>query len=358
MADGDEVVEGSAVEQGGPMPEIDEAVEDYLPSGVDLVLRDPDDAHEVAVVLDAHDVASMVQWAQENALRKWVYQLPDGTMGLTVHAVQDIVQQMNYRHGLGIGLMPETLTVERIVEDLGSVGPEPLWSARVFARDRAGLVLPGVSMEPVYMQLTEKTARKWREKGKQVPEDRRVFDVFSQTKAVNKAYRNALGAFIPEEVEQTVIAMYASDPRRVERIRTEQEQRTVDLPPALTDERAQAQVARARELYAQIRELHGGRGKIVVTPGKFHAWVTAAQHDHGRLDDLIAHLQELLETLPAQLAAQALKEQAVDSAREVACPKCEARPRQFCQGVRGSHAERVAVRLEQLRAGAEEGGAA
>jgi hypothetical protein len=54
-----------------------------------------------------------------------------------------------------------------------------------------------------------------------IPEDNAIFDVFSRTKAIKKATRNALAAFIPEEVEQTIIAMFEKDPSRVERIQTE-----------------------------------------------------------------------------------------------------------------------------------------
>lgn len=329
---------------------VDGSVEEYMPPREEMVLRDPGDAHERFMVLDAHDVAMMVEWAQSSALRRWVYDIPGVGMGLTIHAVQDITQAMNWRGKCRIGTVPETLKVERITEDLGNNGPEPLWDATIFARDAiTGAELPGAAMEPLMMKLTDSKAKEWRRKGRTVPEDGRVFDVFSKTKAIQKATRNALAAFIPEEVEQTVIAMFASDASRVERIRTEAEAKVAELAPALTDERATAQVQKARVLYADIRELHGGRGKVAVTPGQFNAWVNSAQHSHDRLDDLLKHLEHLRESLPAQLAAQALQEQAVDSALQVACPACEASPRQFCRGVRGSHRERVAVRLAQLQ---------
>jgi hypothetical protein len=109
-------------------------------------------------------------------------------------------------------------------------------------------------------------------------------------KAIQKATRNALGSFIPEEIEQTVLAMFSKDPGRVERIQTEAEARVADLPPALTDDRAQQQIARCRQVYSEIRELGGGRGKVELPPGQFHSNLTAVQHDHERLDDFIGYL--------------------------------------------------------------------
>jgi hypothetical protein len=65
-----------------------------------------------------------------------------------------------------------------------------------------------------------------RKAGMKIPEDNAIFDVFSRTKAIQKATRNALAAFIPEEIEQTVIAMFEKDPSRVERIQTERSRRS------------------------------------------------------------------------------------------------------------------------------------
>lgn len=80
-------------------------------------------------------------------------------------------------------------------------------------------------------------------------------------------------------------------------------QEVPEPPPALTDEKAQQQIQQARDLYAQIRALHDGDGGRVITPGTFNAWVTAAHHSHERLEALIAHLQDRLEKLPAELEA-------------------------------------------------------
>lgn len=334
-----------------PMPETVDAIEAAMPQATDLVLADPRDQHAVSVVLDAHDIAMIIDRAQSSALKKWVYKIPGtGQTGLSVHGVQDIVQQMNWTGKARIGLVRESLVVTREMEDVGNGFEEPVWSAIVFGRDEVtGMEWPGVSTEPVHMKLTERTAGEWTRKGKVVPDDRRVFDVFSKTKAVQKACRNAVAAFIPEELEQTVIAMFENDPRRVEKIQTEQEAKLADLPAALTDERAVAQVARARELYSHIRDVAGGQGKVKYTPAHFNGQLTSVQHDHARLDDFIAYLEHQLEVLPGQILAENQQREAVETANLVACPVCEQAAKKFCKNTRGAHPERVAARLAQIQ---------
>jgi hypothetical protein len=289
-----EDIEGTVAHEG-PEPDLAPVVDPLLP-----VVTDPADQHEVMVRMDEADVQMLLSWAQAGALKKWVYQLPGNKgEGLTIHAVQDIVQRMNWTGRAKIGVLPETLEVESLVADEGG-GEERYWVATIFARDElTAQTLPGSSMEPQRMKKRDGT---------------RVFDRFARWKAIQKATRNALGGFIPEEIEQAVIGMATKDPSRVERIRTEAEVKVAELPPPLDDEEARGLIGRAEEVYAEIRELGGGRGKIKMTPGTFNAWKLQAQHSN-----------------------------------DVACPACEQPAGRFCKGVRGAHGERVRARLEQIR---------
>jgi hypothetical protein len=113
-----------------------EAIEEYIPGPAELAVIDPADRHEVMVRMDEHDVRMLMERVQSSALRKWVYVLPDGgEEGLTVHAVQDITQTMNWSGKCRIGVLPETLEVEQITADAGN-GDEPFWVATIFARTR------------------------------------------------------------------------------------------------------------------------------------------------------------------------------------------------------------------------------
>jgi hypothetical protein len=303
----DATAEEIPADAGAPMPsEAAEAIEEYIPGPAELAVVDPSDRHEVMLSMDEHDVRMLLERVQSSALRKWVYELPfGGGTGLTVHAVQDITQMMNWLGKCRIGVLPETLEVEQITQDAGN-GPEPFWVATIFARDEmTGAMLPGSSTEPQRMRLKKSTADKKRNAGQKIPEDNTIFDVFSRTKAIQKATRNALASFIPEEVEQTVIAMFEKDPARVERIQTEAEAKVAEMPPPLTDDKARALVAQCESIYDEIRELGGGQGKVHFTPGLFSSWMLQSQHDHGALERFVVYLEQRREEIRAQLAGGA-----------------------------------------------------
>lgn len=280
--------------EDAPMPEAAEVVEEYVG---EVAVIDPSDRHEVMLAMDEHDVRMLLERVQSSALRKWVYALPDGAKGLTVHAVQDIVQLFNWMGKARIGLLPETLQVERITEDAGN-GPEPFWSVTIFARDEVtGQMQSGSAMEPVRMRLRAATADRKRKAGAKIPEDNTVFDPFSRTKAINKAERNAQAKFIPEVIEQSVIAMFENDPARVERIRTEAETRAEEMPPPLDDDEARDLIAKAQAAYDAIT---WPEARVEFPPGKFAAYKLTAQHSHDRLRDLVAYVEGERDRLAAK----------------------------------------------------------
>jgi hypothetical protein len=278
-------------EVAGPDPELREAVDEKLP-----VVHDPSDSHELMVRMDDHDVSILLDEIQTKSLRRWVYKLPGNKgEGLTVHAVQDIVQRMNWTGKAKIGLLLDAhgrpvLDIETIEVDEGD-GTEPVWVATAYAKDEVtGSVLPGASMEPHRMHRRDGS---------------RPFDRFSRTKAIQKATRNALAAFIPEEIEQAVLAVALNQPDRVVRIQTEAEAKVAALPAPLTDERAKALVAECEALYDEIREVGGGRGKVDFTPGTFNAWLLQSQHDHAALERFKVYLEERKAKLTAHYAGEA-----------------------------------------------------
>jgi hypothetical protein len=295
VQEGQEAVDSTADEVtatgDAPMPpEAAEAIEEFIPGPAELAVVDPQDGHEVMLRMDEHDVRMLLERVQSSALRKWVYVLPDGSKGLTVHAVQDIVQTMNWMGRCRIGVLPETLTVERLMEDAGN-GPEPFWSVTIFAQDEmTGARQSGASMEPMRMRLKPSTAEAKRKRGMKIPEDNAIFDVFSQTKAINKAERNAQAKFIPEQIEQTVIAMFEKDPTRVEMIKTEAQQAVEELPPPLDDEKARALLARSREVQDEIAAI-GPQALVECPPGLVGSYRLRSQHSHDMLRDFIAWLE-------------------------------------------------------------------
>jgi hypothetical protein len=280
--------------EDAPMPEAAPVIEDYVG---EVAVVDPTDRHEVMVAMDAHDVAMLLERAQSSALRKWVYVLPDGTKGLTVHAVQDLIQQMNWSGKARVGIVEGSARFERTTEDAG-YGPEPFWVCDVSARDEVtGQLWMGTSSEPVYMRLKQATADRKRKAGARISEDNRVFDPFSRSKALQKAQRNATGAFIPEQVEQAIIAMFENDPSRVERIRTEQEAALEALPAPLDDDEARDLIRKAESVYDEIV---WPEARVEFPPGTFAAWKLQAQHSHDRLRDLVAYVEKRRDELAAK----------------------------------------------------------
>jgi hypothetical protein len=340
----------------GPHPDLAEAVDAQLAS-TDMIVADTRSDLERFVAMDAHDVAlllgDLLEQTQTKALRRWVYDLPGGGgRGLTVHGVQDITQRMNWTGRCSIGIVKGSLRVTMLKGDEGN-GPEDFWIADVEAEDaKTGQVQLGSSMEPQMMRLRPETAKKKRAAGAVIGEDNRVFDRFARTKAIAKATRNAQAAFIPEEVEQAVIAMAAKRPELVERIQSEGEAKAAEMPPALATDEAKELIARCESIYAAIRDLGSGRGKIKLTPGQFNAWMLNSHHDMGALERFKAYLETRAEEIPAEFAREDLWREATEKAREVACPVdgCGAERFKACKTRGGAHPERVQLRAEQLGA--------
>lgn len=287
------------VVDGEPAPELHEAIADA--TAIEAYNPPAGDQHAGMVAMDAHDSAALVdrivRQAQERNLgKRWVYELKGAgrriERGLTVDAVEDITQQMNWTGKCRIRVLPETLDVKREDHDEGD-GPEPWWVATVAAEDElSGAIHIGTSSEPQRMKLKASTVQAKRSEGKKVPEDNRVFDRFSRAKAVNKAQRNALEAHIPEAVKVTLIAMAAKDPAIVERIQSDAEAKVSELPAPLDTPEARELIAELGRMYDEIREFGGGRGRILLPPGQYNAYLVQAQHSMELLGRMKAWLEQ------------------------------------------------------------------
>lgn len=204
-------------------------------------------------------------------------------------------------------------------------------------------------MEPVRMKLRQATADRKRKAGAKIPEDNKVFDPFSRTKAINKAERNAQAKFIPEVIEQAVIAMFKNDPSRVEKIQTDREAELEKMPPPIDDDEMRALLAEADGIYDEIRECAEGRGKIKMPPGYFNSQKLRVQHSHDRARDFVSWMRLRLEEIPGEIRHEAMVAEASASPNDVPCPVCNAAKWKYCEGIKGAHHERVAARFKQLQ---------
>lgn len=318
-AEQEEEVDAEVVPEGdGPHPELKEAVDEQLGASVDLAVIDPSDRQEAAVAMAAHDVEKLLSELgveiQGNALKKWVYELPEGVSGLSVDAVADITQRMAWRGYAKIRMLPKETEVNTELLDRG-YGDERYYVATVYAEDQiTGIVHSGTSSEPMLLKVQPDKAKKKRAKGQHVDEHDRLFDVFARSKALNKAKRNAFNEFIPTEVEQAVIAMAKGRPALVERIQTKREvQATQALPPIDTPKAKQLE-KECRDLYAEIREVAGGRGKVALPPGRYNAEMTNARHSEEAMEGVKLWLEERKRVIPEEYAR--LDAQAAEKAKQ------------------------------------------
>jgi hypothetical protein len=272
--------------------------EDYRPAGQDLVISPDAPDHEVFVVLDAHDEDLILQELQRRALKVLLYDFPkDGSriVDLSYAGVLECVRLLNATGKVSIRIRPDTREVRR-----ESIDGVEYVTATVYAEDgKTGMGVFGTAREPLRMRLKPATAAKLREKGTPVDSDNRTFDPFAETKALNKAQRNAMKATIPERMRQTLIAMARQDEAALQTIQhgAGAESRA-ELPPPLSTPEALALTAECRSIYDRIRSHPGGLvGPLSLLPGQYGAQLERAAHDEAQLqafrDSLLARLEKI-----------------------------------------------------------------
>jgi hypothetical protein len=254
-----------------------DAAEDFKPTPGELVVRDRDDVFRV---MDRADEEQILEELQGNLLKTMLYSFSQGGSNVTdlsYAGVMEAIRQLNaHGHRIRIGRLEE---LTETVED-----EETYYKAVVYAEDeRTGMGQFGLAKQPKHKKRKGgKTER----------------DPFAETIALNKAQRNALRPFVPEKWRQTLIAQYHGDTDRERKLKAGAgAEQLAELPPPLTDERAEALKAKARELYDELKQV----SRQAVLPAQFHAYLTRAEHSHERLEEFIGYLCGKLEE--AQAAA-------------------------------------------------------
>lgn len=273
-------------------PEALAAPEDFQPPAGELVVSDPD---EVFSVLDKHDESQILDELQGRIMDASFYDFPkDGhrIVDLSYRGVREVVGLMNRTGKCRIRVIPGSMESSTIEEN-----GEPHYRVLIWAEDAVTLAAySGLSHEPKRMKLKPATAKKWRDKGKAVPDDNTVWDSFAETKALAKAERNALAKFIPETIRQTLIAQYRGDASMVKRIEMGADGggEMAELPPPLLDDRADDLRATCRDLYERIKEADPEM-RVKFPPGQFHLLMARSEWSHERLEEFVGHLRGLLE---------------------------------------------------------------
>ena len=275
-----------------------EEAEDFRPTGGELVVANPGEEHEVFVVLSRHDEDLIVQELQRRVLKTMLYDFPkDGKrlVDLSVVGVNECVRLMNRTGKCSIRVVPGSLAIEETFED----GEE--WViATVYAEDaKTGQGTYGTAAQPKRMKLKADTAAKRRRDGKPVGQDDTIWDNFARTKAISKAQRNAMADHIPETLRQTLIAQYRGDDAALKVIQAGAgAAELAELPPPLQTPEADVLRARAREVYAQLREV----APLALLPAAFHAYMTRSEHELERLSEFVGYLEQKLDEAKAAAA--------------------------------------------------------
>lgn len=256
----------------------------------DVGLVDPRIPQDLFAVIDSHDEALIMHEIQGTALDTMLYSFRSGgktVTDLSYAGVAECVRRMNAMGQYRIKVDPHAVDEAEV-----EINGQPYIRVRVYAIDEAtGFGQHGVSQQPKRMKLKPDTAKAYKARGVPVGDDDCIDDEYAYTKAWSKAQRNALKAHVPFNIREELKATLLGDTKAIKRIRSGIEN-LPEQPPALTDDEAKQLVEQARNVFTDIKAIT----TEAVTPGQFHRGLQAAQHDHQRLRDYIAALEQILKT--------------------------------------------------------------
>jgi len=269
------VQDGAEVEfitVGGTM--VPKDADEFKPPPTELVALDAQDAYRA---MDRADELQILDELQGRALEVMVYSFSQGGKRLTdlsYAGVREVVRTLNVRGHTRIkisGCRPPL--VDEVSED-----GESYYRVMVYAEDQStGSGQWGTAVEPKHMKKKNGDV---------------VWDKFALTKALNKAQRNAMKALIPVEFQQTVVAQYLGDGAKVKKIQAGPgAEQLAELPPPLTDPKAEALKQEAREVYDSIKS----HDRTKLLPAAFHAYLVRAEHSHERLQEFVEYLRQRLD---------------------------------------------------------------
>lgn len=267
-----EPVEGEVVD----VEVVEDAAPGEHPPADQMVPLSDEAARDQFRAMALADEQQVVDEMQGRALDVMVYSFqPKGSnapvTGLSWKGIREVVRTLNARGYTRLKIAKEP---KPVFEDVLTEEGDPAWQVAVYAEDeRNGGGSWGVAAQPKAMKLRN---------GDTKP------DPFAKTKALSKAQRNALESLLPAQLVEALKAQYHGE-GRVKMLPGTISDAPSDRPPPLTDDRAKDQIATCRSVFDEIKRLN----RLLLPPGKFNVLIRGAEHDHGRLDDLIEHLESL-----------------------------------------------------------------
>lgn len=274
--------DGAAVEvdfiEPTVMPAADPAAFEH--KGAELVVVDQADVFEV---LDRHDENMVLEELQKRGVKALFYDFrSDGkqVVDLSIKGVLECVGLMNRTGKCRIHVDPTSAVMGREVYE-----EKEYIVARVYALDTVtGFGVFGMAKQPVRMVL-KSGGDKW--------------DPFAETKALNKAQRNALGMLIPQKIRLAMVAMAKKDAGLAREIQFGVgAAQQAELPPPLDDDRARALIDECRSVYRRLAAVN----QEARMPGSFGVGLARAQHSHAMLETYLGELNAQLAHEEAKIA--------------------------------------------------------
>lgn len=264
----------------GTATDVDEA-EESKPAASELVVR-PDVPEDVFRAMDALDEAQILEALEGRPSEVMVYSFESGgkrQTGLSYTGVAEVVRTMNANGVTAIEVAADTPPIIEEVQEEDEHGQVVTYvQATVFARDtRNGGGLWGTARQPKFQVFKDKSKKP-------------RLDPFARAKALSKAQRNAMLPMTPVAYRETLIALHMNNRDRVRELRLGMGDPTAELPPPLTDERAVALKQQIRDVYSRIRK----QDPLALPPGRFNVKLSRSEHEHERMEELLAELESML----------------------------------------------------------------
>lgn len=275
-----ETVDGTVVED----------VQESKPAAHELAVR-PDVPDDVFRAMDALDELQILEALEGRPSEVMVYSFESGgkrQTGLSFAGVAEVVRTMNQERVTAIEVASDVPPIVEDVQEEGDDGQVVTYvQATVYARDKVnGGGLWGTARQAKFQVFRDKSKKP-------------RLDPFARAKALSKAQRNAMLPLTPVAYRESLIALHMNNAARVKELRLGLGDPTAELPPPLTDERAEELKAAIRATYKQIRDVD----PQALLPGRFNAKLQRVAHEHAGMEELLAELESQLAHVREQVAS-------------------------------------------------------
>jgi hypothetical protein len=236
-----------------------------------------DELHRALTLADDRQIAADLQGQAVSAVLYSYTQGGQRITDLSWKGVHEAVRIMNTRGYGKVGIVEGSAQFEQTTTTVILDGEDvevPAITVRVYAKD-------SLSGGGYYGSASQPLKTVWKKKLRPDP--------FAEAKALSKAQRNALRPFIPVEAIEELKALHTGE-GAVQYVAGTGRPTEIEKPAALDDEKAQALLAKADDLYADYKRAEDNWTEKL-PPAKFYAYKSGSWHSHSRLEDFVKFME-------------------------------------------------------------------